>query len=270
MDRVSDQVIVITEASHGAGRALALKLSTSAKHLILGSSDSDALASVESECRQLGANVAARVIHMHSSSDVLALAHFAKERFGRIDAWINHLSSNERLAFPSDASPPGAGYELVCYENGAAAAIDYFSRQKRGLLINLEAFTGSVTAGAGALSTGGSKGSEVHDVFHLIEGRAAAVAGMRVKNVLLPRDQAGSARTVEIVVELLHEQRDMQSTHSFSERKRPGVVLETERSRGEGHWRIAHTESSWEGWSTAALIFGAIAVAVGGALFFAR
>ena len=274
MERHSDQVIVITEATHGAARAIALELAKDAVYLVLSSNNSDALASLEGECRQLGASVAVQVAQMNSTTEMLALSRFASDRYGHIDAWISYLSPDERPAPLSHASAANFGYEAACYENGAAAAVDAFSRQQRGLLINLDALTlSSVAAGAGAgtgeLATSASRKSALGEVFHRVEKRASQVPGMLVRNVSVTSDRSGSERAVSVVVALLHTQRDMLSSKSFSERERPAVILDTGNSRGEGHWRLAETQASWEGWSTAALIIGAIAVAVGAALFFA-
>lgn len=84
------QVVLITGASSGIGRATALELAKRGARLVLGSRREDAVASLMNE---LGEGRALfRPSDVSSKRDMQALVGLAVERFGRLDIAINNAA----------------------------------------------------------------------------------------------------------------------------------------------------------------------------------
>jgi short-subunit dehydrogenase len=143
------QVVVLTGASSGLGRAIAHQLARREAALVLAARRVDALQDVASECRAGGAASALVVgTDVTDELQVAKLAATALEAFGRIDVWINNAGI-ALYALIEDG--PAADHERVIATNlygaiyGARAALPIFRRQGCGTLINV----GSVLSGVG-------------------------------------------------------------------------------------------------------------------------
>lgn len=84
-------VVVLTGASSGIGRELALLLARAGAHLVLAARDRPRLAEVEAECRAAGAASAAAVIaDVADEAQCRALIAHAAELHGRLDVLVNN------------------------------------------------------------------------------------------------------------------------------------------------------------------------------------
>jgi len=88
-----DNVVVITGASSGIGRALALDLAGRGARLVLAARREDRLREVAAACRARGALAAAVPTDVAEESQCRALVMAAVDRFGRIDTLINNAGS---------------------------------------------------------------------------------------------------------------------------------------------------------------------------------
>src|SRR5918993_3404683 len=84
------QVIVVTGASSGTGRAIATKLATKMPILVLAARREQALEEVAAECRESGAIVHIMVTDTRNANAVEHLAKYAGAITGSIDVWINN------------------------------------------------------------------------------------------------------------------------------------------------------------------------------------
>ncbi len=87
---LQDKVVMITGASRGLGRALALAFSREGANLIITSRNEDALKPVVEEAEGAGVEVLAIAMDVSESEDVEKLVNAAVERFGRIDVLVNN------------------------------------------------------------------------------------------------------------------------------------------------------------------------------------
>ena len=87
---LQDKVVMITGASRGLGRALALAFSREGANLVITSRNEDALKPVAEEVEGAGAEVLAIAADVSKSEDVEKLLSAAAERFGRIDVLVNN------------------------------------------------------------------------------------------------------------------------------------------------------------------------------------
>ncbi len=87
---LQDKVVMITGASRGLGRALALAFSREGANLVITSRNEEALKSVTEEAEGAGAEVLAIAVDVSESEDVERLVTSVVERFGRIDVLVNN------------------------------------------------------------------------------------------------------------------------------------------------------------------------------------
>jgi short-subunit dehydrogenase len=84
------KVIVLTGASQGIGRALALKLASERPRLVLAARDQAALEAVAEECRARGAETLVVPTDVTEEAQCRALVERAVERFGALDVLVNN------------------------------------------------------------------------------------------------------------------------------------------------------------------------------------
>jgi short-subunit dehydrogenase len=132
-------VVVITGASSGAGRAIALEFATTGATLVIAARREAALQEVAEECRTFGATVYSLPTDVRISSDVANLARFASEITGKIDIWVNNagvLAAGHLDDIPDEVNRNVILTNLVGYMNGAQHVLPYFKQQGYGLLFN--------------------------------------------------------------------------------------------------------------------------------------
>jgi NAD(P)-dependent dehydrogenase (short-subunit alcohol dehydrogenase family) len=83
-------VAMITGASQGLGRALALAYAKSGASIVINSRSEDGIRPVAEEARSLGAEALALAADVTKGPDVERLVGAAVERFGRIDVLVNN------------------------------------------------------------------------------------------------------------------------------------------------------------------------------------
>jgi short-subunit dehydrogenase len=86
----TEKVIVLTGASQGIGRALALRLAEERPRLVLAARDESALATVEAECRKRGADTLVVPTDVTSDAQCRALVERTLARFSALDVLVNN------------------------------------------------------------------------------------------------------------------------------------------------------------------------------------
>lgn len=137
--RKDQKLVVITGASSGAGRAMAIELAKRGERLVLGARRGEALDEVVEECNSLGATALAVVADMKHPDSVRELAQAAYRFGGVIDVWINNagvLAAGSLDDLPWQVNEDVIRTNLLGYMNGAHVVLPYFKAQGFGLLIN--------------------------------------------------------------------------------------------------------------------------------------
>ncbi len=93
MKSFTDRVVVVTGASSGIGRAIALALASEKPRLVLAGRDRGRLEDAEHGCRRQGAEVVSVAGDLTHPNDARRLIHHATEAFGAIDALVNNAGA---------------------------------------------------------------------------------------------------------------------------------------------------------------------------------
>jgi NAD(P)-dependent dehydrogenase (short-subunit alcohol dehydrogenase family) len=89
---VSEQVVVITGASTGIGRATALAFAARGARVVCAARSVQALDTLVEQIRTEGGTAVAAPTDVADPAAVRALADLAEQRFGRIDTWVNNAA----------------------------------------------------------------------------------------------------------------------------------------------------------------------------------
>lgn len=144
---LNQQVVVITGASSGVGRATALEFARYRGTVILAARQQNELEEVAAICQKLGAKALAVTTDVSNAASVNQLAKAAFDFGGKIDVWVNIAG----VAIMGEFNAvPLAEHEQVIKTNllgavyGAYAVLPYFKKQESGTIINMNSVGGWV------------------------------------------------------------------------------------------------------------------------------
>jgi NAD(P)-dependent dehydrogenase (short-subunit alcohol dehydrogenase family) len=146
---LGEAVVVITGASSGIGREVALRLARRGSSLALCARGQGPLAAVAAECEAAGAQVLKRPLDVRDEASVERLAAAAEDRFGRLDVWVNNagvIAYGRFEEVPSEVFRGVVETNLMGQVHGARAALRRFRAQGSGVLINLSSIWGRVSS----------------------------------------------------------------------------------------------------------------------------
>lgn len=132
------KTIVITGASSGVGRAIALEFALQNDRLVLAARNTAALNELAEECEELGADVRVVTTDVANYQDMLNLASEADD-MGRIDVWVNNagvLAVGKFDETPMEIAAQVIRTNLLGYMHGAHAVLPYFKKRGQGIIIN--------------------------------------------------------------------------------------------------------------------------------------
>jgi NAD(P)-dependent dehydrogenase (short-subunit alcohol dehydrogenase family) len=178
------KVAVITGASRGLGRALALEFARRGARLVINSrsSSADGLAETEHMAQKLGAQVLSIIADVSQRDDVERLAGEALARFSRVDVLINNASALGPTPMPYLLDYPIEDFERVMRTNTTApfmlirTLIGQMLARKSGSVINI-----SSDAGVVGYPTWGAYGVSKAALDHLTRTWAAELEGSGVR-----------------------------------------------------------------------------------------
>jgi short-subunit dehydrogenase len=137
---IRGKVVVITGASSGFGKGVALKAADQGATVVLAARRTELIEAVAAEINSRGGNALAVTTDVSREEDMERLAQAALARYGRIDVWINNAGIGALGAFDEI---PLADHHRVIEVNlngaitGSHIALREFRRQNRGTLINV-------------------------------------------------------------------------------------------------------------------------------------
>ncbi|WP_036172740.1 SDR family oxidoreductase [Massilia sp. 9096] len=143
---LAEQVVVITGASSGIGRACALAFGAQGASVVLAARNGAALDAVAREIEASGGQALAVITDVAVWSQVERLAEQAVGRFGRIDTWVNNAGINEHAAVSQmtiEEIERIIQVDLMGQIYGMKAALEPMRRQRSGTIINMGSATSS-------------------------------------------------------------------------------------------------------------------------------
>jgi short-subunit dehydrogenase len=140
MKPIAEQVVVITGASSGIGRASALAFGKRGARVVLAARNADALEALAQEIEAGGGQAHVLVTDVAEWDQVRRLADEAVERYGRIDTWVNDAGINEHASV-EDMTVEEIGriiqVNLMGQVHGMKAALGPMRRQRSGTIVNM-------------------------------------------------------------------------------------------------------------------------------------
>jgi short-subunit dehydrogenase len=138
-EAIAGKTIVITGASSGVGKAMALELARHGAKLVLAARRLDALEETVQACNQAGAQALAVTTDTRSVESIRLLAVKAFQFGDGIDVWINNagvLAAGALEEVPAEVNEDVIRTNLLGYMHGAHTVLPYFKEQGHGILIN--------------------------------------------------------------------------------------------------------------------------------------
>jgi len=137
---VAGKTYVITGASSGFGRGVALRLAGMKANVVLAARRTEVLNQVAAQAQAAGGTALVVTTDVSKPEDVRKLADAALQRFGRIDVWINNaavgaIGSFDNIPVEDHARVVDVNLKGVIY--GSHVALQQFRKQRAGVLINL-------------------------------------------------------------------------------------------------------------------------------------
>jgi short-subunit dehydrogenase len=143
----ASEVVVVTGASSGIGKATALRYAARGARLALAARSEETLESVAAECREAGAaDVVVHATDIAEADEVEELFFIAKQRFNRIDVVVQCAAIT---AFGRFEDVPGEVFDAVVQTNllGSAnvarCALTHFQAYEAGHLVLVGSLLGS-------------------------------------------------------------------------------------------------------------------------------
>ncbi|MER6489654.1 SDR family NAD(P)-dependent oxidoreductase [Streptomyces griseorubiginosus] len=181
-----NRVVLITGASRGIGRAVALAFAREGALLVLAARSAERLARVEGEVRALGSEALSVPTDVTSPDEVTALVEAAVSRFGRIDVLVNNAGIGkvgcvESETFEDDVRQTMRA-SLFGMINVTRRVLPVLRRQGSGAIVNM-----SSVMGRKAFARFGSYAIVMHGVSAFSDSLRQEVAGDGIRvSVIYP------------------------------------------------------------------------------------
>jgi NAD(P)-dependent dehydrogenase (short-subunit alcohol dehydrogenase family) len=138
--RLQQQTVIITGATAGVGRALALRFAQAGDRLGLIARDAAALESLQRELEPAGVEVATEAVDVADAQALFAAAERLEQRLGKIDVWINDAMETV-FSLVSDMTPQEfrrvTEVTYLGFVHGTMAALKSMRLRRSGRIIQI-------------------------------------------------------------------------------------------------------------------------------------
>ena len=143
MNRLKDKVIVVTGASSGIGRGIAVACAAEGADIVVNYRHSaDKADQVVAEIEQLGQRAVAIQADMSVPDDIETLMDTSVQQMQRIDVWVNNAGADILTTSLADASVAEKLDQLIAVDltgtiNACHVVQPYFQQQGSGVFVNM-------------------------------------------------------------------------------------------------------------------------------------
>jgi len=145
MRNLKENVVAITGASTGIGKATAIRLAENGAKVVLGARNTENLENVVEKIKNNGGEAVFVKTDVRNKADLVQLVNVAVEQFGKLDVIVNNagvarISRVDELDIDGWDEMIDSNIKGTLY--GMAAAIPVFKQQKSGHIINIISTSG--------------------------------------------------------------------------------------------------------------------------------
>jgi len=145
MENLKDKVAVVTGASSGIGKAIAIELAKNGVKVVLGARRTEQLERIVEEIKKNAGEAAFAKTDVSKRSDLVELVNLAVEKYGKLDIIVNNagiarISRIDELDIDGWDEMIDSNIKGVLY--GIAAAIPVFKQQQSGHIVNIISTSG--------------------------------------------------------------------------------------------------------------------------------
>lgn len=145
MRNLKENVVAITGASTGIGKATAIRLAENGAKVVLGARNTENLENVVEKIKNNGGEAVFVKTDVRNKADLVQLVNVAVEQFGKLDVIVNNagvarISRVDELDIDGWDEMIDSNIKGTLY--GMAAAIPVFNLQKSGHIINIISTSG--------------------------------------------------------------------------------------------------------------------------------
>jgi len=147
--KLQDKVALITGASKGIGKGIALRYAQEGATVVLASRSMDLLSMTADEIKSRGGNALAQEVDVRSSDSIQIAVDRTVAQFGRLDIMVNNAGIS--MAHPSEDLAPedwtrAVETDLFGVFYGCQSAARQMMKQAGGCIINITSIYGLVAA----------------------------------------------------------------------------------------------------------------------------
>ena len=145
--RLAGKTYIVTGASSGIGRGVALQLGRSGANVVIAARRTRALESLAREITVAGGTALVVTTDVANTADMHHLLRATLERFGRVDGWINNaavMATGRFEEIPLEDHQRVLDTNLKGTLTGSYLAIEQFRTQGYGVLINVASIDSEV------------------------------------------------------------------------------------------------------------------------------
>ena len=146
---IAGRVAVVTGSSRGIGRSIAFSLAAEGARVVLNARGAEALAQVEAELRDRGADVAAVPADVRSAEGCERLVQKAVDRFGPVDVLVNNVGGGGAQDAASADADWADGLDLTLWPSLRLSRLVAPSMQARrsGVIVMIASLFGREAGG---------------------------------------------------------------------------------------------------------------------------